>query len=690
MEAEYYNTFSSVDNLELAWMRIKTDNSNVPYKNYYRNLFSAYETTFKENLRILSKRLQGHSYNPSNILRFYIPKQSGLHRPITFLHLDDMIVYQAFGNVILEEYIDQRKKFEKINVFSNILNQNKDKNIFLFKKWQEGYVKFLQKIKKYYYDNNKWVAHFDLAAYYDTIDHGVLIDQFSEDSEFKNLFQKCLETWSTHKNSKLKHGIPQGPITSNLLAEIYLLPIDKALGENNLKYARYMDDIKIYGKSREEVLEGIILLERECKERGLIPQTSKYEIIKAKTIRQATGKFPSLKGYEKNDIKSDTKETYKQFRKAIKENEFDSSKVNYILKAGKKHQFVLNWVLKNLNPHPELVDGFCQYLLNYSNDPSIGKMIYDTTLSNPTLYEYVEGKYWDLLSHFEFDDEYKQFLLNSAINRLNITNHDYSLKLGLYNFLCSADNDLIFKHLQNENSTLIQMMIMPNIPLIDGACEGLLSTLMNNSNYEPGLIAIRRVITENNLYMLTKIDLPENDPSCVIKNCLGKKDDIDSIGQILKTTYNIPYCDKWEELLDSEYKHANFLLFYACNSYNVDGNSWINYINTFNEILTRNFILLLNSKRPDIKWPKLNSNNDERIDYGVILDKQTLLYKKYHKIIKPFRELHLRRRITPVSHAYDKNSNKLTSFVKTEDKIKHFDELKGSYNQLIKEIEEFL
>lgn len=263
---------------------------------------------------------------------------------------------------ILEEYIDQRKKLEDINVFSNILNRNTKKNIFLFKKWQEGYVKFLRKIKKYYYTGNNWVGHFDLAAYYETIDHGVLVDDFSADSKFKKLFQECLGKWSTHKNLKLSHGIPQGPITSNLLAEIYLLPIDKALNDNNSKYARYVDDIKIYGKSKEEVLDGIILLEKECKERGLIPQTTKYEIIKAKTIHQATGKFTSLKVYEKNQISSDAKKTYQHFKKSINKEKFDSSKVNYILKAGKKHRYILNWVLDNLKTHPELTDGFYQYL----------------------------------------------------------------------------------------------------------------------------------------------------------------------------------------------------------------------------------------------------------------------------------------------------------------------------------------
>lgn len=691
MEVDYYNKFSSIDNLELAWMRLKTDSSNVFYKNYYRYLFSAYETTFKENLEILSERLHGLSYHPSDILRFYIPKQSGLHRPITFLHLDDMIVYQAFGNVFSDYYIDQRKNLEDVNVFSNILNRNAEKKIFLFKKWREGYVKFLKKIKNYYYNNNKWVAHFDLAAYYDTIDHGVLIDDFSEDSKFKDLFRKCLNKWSTtHETVKLSHGIPQGPTTSNLLAEIYLLPIDKALSEKNFKYVRYVDDIKIYGKSREEVLEGIILLERECKERGLIPQTTKYEIIKAKTINQATGKFTSLKGYEKKQIFSDSNKTYKHFRNAIKENNFDTSKVNYILKVGKKHRYILNWVLRNLKTHPELVDGFYQYLFNYSYDPSIGKMIYDNALSNPTSYEYNEGMYWHLLSYFEFDEEYKQFLLDSAINRLNnTTNHKYSLKVGLYKFLCSEYCDLVYRNLLNETSALIQMMIIPHLPLIEVEYETLLSNLMDISNYEPGLIAVNTVISQNNLYLLTNMGLPKNDHSCVIKNCLGKKNHIDSIGQIMSNVYGIPYSDKWEKLLESEYGHANILLHNACNSYDIDGNIWINYKDSFNEILIRNFLLLLNSKRPNIKWPSLNSNNGEKIDYGVILNEKSKLYRKYHIIIQPLRKLHLRRNITPISHAYDKKFNNPTSFVSSKNKKELFNGLKKSYNSLIKEIEGF-
>lgn len=136
-----YKKMNSEKNLELAWLRLHTG-QNIQYKNYYRNLFVAYELTGKENIRRLSERLKGGSYQPSGVLKFYLPKSSGLQRPITFLHLDDLIVYQAFANVIAKKFNKEKEKVESINIFSNILNRNSNTNIFFFKKWQEGYRKF--------------------------------------------------------------------------------------------------------------------------------------------------------------------------------------------------------------------------------------------------------------------------------------------------------------------------------------------------------------------------------------------------------------------------------------------------------------------------------------------------------------------------------------------------------------------
>lgn len=362
----------SYKNLELAWGRIKTS-QNIAYKNYYRNIILAYELSVKENLQRLSERLNGHSYKPKDVLKFYTPKSSGLHRPITFLHLDDLIVYQALANIIADKFIKKRK-VEHICTFSNILNADKSTKLFFFKKWQEGYNEFLRKIKYYYKTKNVWVAHFDLAAYYDTVDHDALAGQVakSTNKHFISLLLGCLKEWSTHKTSKISHGLPQGPTPSALLGEIYLLPIDIKLNKAGIKYVRYVDDIKIYGKSREEVLSGVFLLESECKERGLIPQAKKFEVIKANCLKSAIGKHLSIQSSEKHTIFNEPKKTYELLLKSFDRDGFDISKIKYILKTSSKNDEILNFVLGNVAHYPDLVEEFSQFLGNHIDDSNVG------------------------------------------------------------------------------------------------------------------------------------------------------------------------------------------------------------------------------------------------------------------------------------------------------------------------------
>lgn len=681
----------SIRNLELAWMRIKTG-QNIFYKNYYRSLFSVYELAKEQNLHTLHQRLKGGSYKPSESIKFYIPKPSGLHRPITFLHIDDLIVYQAIANIIAKKFSEQREQVEFTNVFSYVLNRNRRKDIFLFKKWQEGYIKFLKKIKYYFNSGNIWVGHFDLAAYYDTIDHYVLAKQISKNAykNFTELLCACLEKWSSQKNNKLHHSIPQGPLASALIGEIYLLPIDKVLHRKKIKYVRYVDDIKIFGKSREEVLYGVIILEKECKERGLIPQTKKCEIVKASNLNEAIGKFPSLTNFEKRVLFSDQEEAYKLFVKAFNEDSFDISKVKYILKVSEKNDKILQMVLKNLSKHPELVDEFCQFLMNYIDSPKVAEKIYKKALENPSLYEYVDGKYWGLLSNFVIDNNVKNKYINIAIKRLIKSNKTaYSLKLGLYNFLCSTDNKLILSWLGNENSSLLQSFVVPNIPR---KCIGskeyidLINKFAERSNYEPMLAAIKELILCSKVDLLKNLNM-SNDPSGVVKNTLGKPEDIDSIGQILSRRYEINYTKKWRNLLDKDYKHANNILFLADKSYYIDRNSWVNYTDAFNEIIVRKFLDILKIQYPNVNWPVTIDRNNRNVDYGKLLDENNQFSKEFEKISDGFRIFHKRRSETPASHAYDKKTLKTTKLVTRKEQKLLFNLLKTTYSLFIIELE---
>ncbi|HEY8005302.1 MAG TPA: RNA-directed DNA polymerase [Methylocella sp.] len=134
----------------------------------------------------------------------------------------------------------------------------------------------------------KYVANFDLMAFYDSIDHHVLkffLKDIGLDEDAIKLLMQCLRqwtssTWSTGPEAIYhEHGIPQGPLSSGMLSEVVLQHLDKA-GEKGTKtsYIRYVDDIKIFGKSEDVLRRKLIALDLASKEVGLFPQTSKINI----------------------------------------------------------------------------------------------------------------------------------------------------------------------------------------------------------------------------------------------------------------------------------------------------------------------------------------------------------------------------------------------------------------------------
>ncbi len=192
-----FETLTSLANLRLAWRRITTGR-NYPYKRYFRDLYYVYETALEDNLRGLHRRLQG-SYEASPPTRVYVPKPSGLQRPISLLKLENQIVYQAIANIVALKVTRARQPLLARNIFSSI-PEAKAGSIFFLRPWQEGYHKFQQKIEWFYRHGFRWITYLDLAAFYDTIAHKRLLElasPLSDDARSREWISRWLETWST-------------------------------------------------------------------------------------------------------------------------------------------------------------------------------------------------------------------------------------------------------------------------------------------------------------------------------------------------------------------------------------------------------------------------------------------------------------------------------------------------------------
>ncbi len=98
------------------------------------------------------------------------------------------------------------------------------------------------------------VIRLDVKNFYPSINHDILFNQIRKKIRNKDIIKliNCAITQSTvdksikNKNEQNSIGVHQGLSISNILANIYFLPIDKKYSKkDSLKYFRYVDDILI-------------------------------------------------------------------------------------------------------------------------------------------------------------------------------------------------------------------------------------------------------------------------------------------------------------------------------------------------------------------------------------------------------------------------------------------------------------
>ncbi|WP_157573200.1 reverse transcriptase domain-containing protein [Novosphingobium sp. AAP83] len=224
----------NLNNLRRAYQWVMS-NPDAQYKSYFRDSYDAFAIASDTHLKWIRQEGLKERYQVSHASKLLLPKPSGTLRPITLLTVEDQIVYQACVNLIADILKRKtRQRYEK-RVFAH-LYAGKSSPFFYFQ-WQRSYRKFGRRIEQAFNDGYHYVANFDLAAFYDSIDHHVLrhfLATLSIDEDTVDLLLRCLKVWtsSTWSNGQAniyhEHGIPQGPLASGMLSEAVLQHIDAA------------------------------------------------------------------------------------------------------------------------------------------------------------------------------------------------------------------------------------------------------------------------------------------------------------------------------------------------------------------------------------------------------------------------------------------------------------------------------
>jgi len=185
----------------------------------------------------LLEELANGKYRPQPVKRVEIPKPDGGKRRLGVPTVIDRMVQQAI-----------------VQVLQPIFEPTFSDSSFGFRPKRSA-QQAIKKAKEYYEQGYSNVVDIDLARYFDTVNHNLLIRMVREhvkDERIINLIRKFLRSGVLADGlvSPTEEGTPQGGNLSPLLSNIYLASFDRLLESRNHRFVRYADDCNIYVKSR--------------------------------------------------------------------------------------------------------------------------------------------------------------------------------------------------------------------------------------------------------------------------------------------------------------------------------------------------------------------------------------------------------------------------------------------------------
>ena len=298
------------DGWHLASQHIKQDFIEISF------LKEQFASSLDSNLKELVRQLKTEHFSHQNVIRTSISKGNLSTRPGAFIPLESRIILFAAVKLIAK----QLDKHLIEGVFSCRIKEKIKKG--LFKESSLGLPPFLKSktvqrlidpfevwygawpaIEKASEDicihgNYPYLAISDISAYFENIQLEILRDQLfnllPNEQQITNLLISAFTSWTaeTPQGRRYMRGIPQGSDISRFFGNLFLAPIDKSLFEISeqleIKYYRYMDDVRIFAKTEKGAKTALFKFEQEVRGRHLNLQSAKTKILREKPSREVS------------------------------------------------------------------------------------------------------------------------------------------------------------------------------------------------------------------------------------------------------------------------------------------------------------------------------------------------------------------------------------------------------------------
>ncbi|MEK9500597.1 RNA-directed DNA polymerase [Gaopeijia maritima] len=627
----------------------------------------------------------------------HLPKPSGLQRPITLLGVEDQIVLQSVANVFAQKLGTRRRALEGDTVFSNLL-QEPDDGIFFVQDWRRSYWGFQDQCETLFSRGLTWIAHFDIAAFYDTISHSQLLARIAPrggNQEATNRISGWFGRWSTiDGGARLGHGIPQGPIASDFLAECFLLPLDERMKEAGFHYLRYVDDIRIFAGSRIEAQKAALELERVCRAMGLSPQGKKFRIHEADSLEEALGELPSLAPPDHFDGSTpglDRETAEETFRDSLDGRPLrivDKSKAKYVLYRSPPSEKMVRWVVALLPRHPEHIDGFVHYLSNHARRKSVVETA-TSMLREGVPFEYVRGELWHVVARMANRHELAA-LRDLALQDLRAASDSVAKEWGVLHFLVRCDEEGLgrVRGRIKAASSLTKSFLAPRLPDAYYGSDALVREFLTSQDPHPAM-ALAQELPSRGLTHRSFAIRPRQ-LHYAAANALRELGVIASPGvrrgdqvQILLTErFGVAPESIWRSLLAGDYSHLLSVLRQADALRNSHRSAWLNYINSFNDGVLRAFLRFLDNK--GLPGGRSTTGRDGKlIKLGVLLDPNQAFTAARPQIATPFRACNDRRNTLPGSHPFDERGGAQNAYLQKSEYRDFLRDLGPAYDEIV-------
>jgi hypothetical protein len=205
-----------------------------------------------------------HNVPPERCDFFRVPKSAFTSRPAALLSLHDRFTYEALGSLI-EARLAATLAPEVVWPRHRGAAPLPSSYATMPLSWESEYI-----------------VKADVAAFYESVDHGILALFLGSHLGVRSATTQAIESFLDAVMGA-SFGLPQGPLSSDLFASAYLLPVDAAIAAEGMEFSRYADDYFIAARSLSDARAKLNRLEQHLHGIGLRLGAEKTRVMRHST-----------------------------------------------------------------------------------------------------------------------------------------------------------------------------------------------------------------------------------------------------------------------------------------------------------------------------------------------------------------------------------------------------------------------